>query len=277
MAALLNHTQGYLDVGGAQLHYEAAGEGHPLTLIHAGVADLSMWDDQFHLFAQRYRVIRYDVRGYGKSFTGDVPFSNRHDLYLLLEHLGVSKSYLLGLSRGAQIATDFTLERPGMVDALITCAPGLSGLEPQATEIEMQIIDEMMQAIEAGDFPRLASLDVQMWADGPGQPRGRAGNHTGERVFRMSLDNYTKHAVEGQPQVLEPPAIGRLAEIQAPTLVIAGDLDASGVTVAADRLAQGIAGAKKVVVPGTAHMINLEKPQEFNKVVLDFLATSSEE
>ncbi len=275
MAELIKHTQGQVDVGGAQLHYEAAGEGHPLTLIHAGVADMSMWDDQFPVFAQNYRVIRYDVRGYGKSFTEDVPFSNRQDLYLLLQHLDVDETYLLGLSRGGQIATDFTVEHPKMVDALIPCAPGLSGLEPQATEIEMQIINEMMQAMEARDFPRLANLDTQMWADGPGQPRGRAGNHTGERVFRMSLDNYTKHPIEGQPQVLEPPAIGRLAEIQAPTLVIMGDLDASGVIVAAARLAEGISGAKKVVIPGTAHMINLEKPQEFNKVVLDFLATSN--
>src|SRR5262249_13492382 len=119
MAEAISPLNGFAEVEGGQLYYETAGTGHPLTLIHAGVADGRMWDDQFLTFAQHYRVIRYDARGFGRSRTESVSFSNRRDLYDLLRHLGVEKTYVMGVSRGGQIATDFTLERPEMVDALI--------------------------------------------------------------------------------------------------------------------------------------------------------------
>src|SRR5438034_1835051 len=76
---------------------------------------------------------------------------------------------------------------------------------------------------------------------------------------------------EGQPVVLDPPAAGRLAEIRVPTLVVLGDLDETGVTRAAEAIASGIPGARKVVIPGTAHMLTMEKPAEFTRLVLEFL------
>jgi len=109
---------GYLPIPGARLYFEAAGEGHPLVLIHAGVADNRMWDEQFTVFAQRYRVIRYDTRGFGKSKTEDVEFSNHQDLLDLLDHLNVRKAYLVGASRAGGIAINFTLEHPERVDGL---------------------------------------------------------------------------------------------------------------------------------------------------------------
>src|SRR5690349_8638123 len=108
-------TRDYLPVEGGQLYYEVTGAGHPLVLIHAGVADLRQWDEQVAAFAPHYRVIRYDTRGFGKTRTEPVAFSNRQDLYELLTHLGVEKAYLIGNSRGGQIAFDFTLEHPEMV------------------------------------------------------------------------------------------------------------------------------------------------------------------
>src|SRR5262249_10957646 len=149
---------------GGPLYYEVAGEGHPLVLIHAGVADHTMWDDQMDAFAQHYRVICYDTRGFGKTPVVDRDFSNRQDLYDLLKHLGVERAYVIGVSRGGQIATDFTLEHPEMVDALIPVASGLSGFNESATDQEMSFFNQMEEAWEKKDFDRLADLDVRFWA-----------------------------------------------------------------------------------------------------------------
>jgi pimeloyl-ACP methyl ester carboxylesterase len=111
---------GFAEVSGVPLYYDIAGAGHPLVLIHEGIADSRMYDDQFSAFAQHYRVIRYDVHGFGKSGIPAGPFSGREALHDLLRVLGVERTYLLGMSMGGGIAIDFTLTYPTMVDALIT-------------------------------------------------------------------------------------------------------------------------------------------------------------
>jgi len=113
---------GFTDVPAGRLYYEVEGEGPPLTLVHAGVAHLRMWDLQAADWAERYRVIRYDTRGFGRTQCEDVPYSNRADLAALLDHLGVSRTHLLGASRGGTIAIDFTLEHPARVASLIAVA-----------------------------------------------------------------------------------------------------------------------------------------------------------
>jgi pimeloyl-ACP methyl ester carboxylesterase len=275
MTDSIQSQTGYVDVEGGQIYYEVAGEGHPLVLIHAGVAHLDMWDYQWEAFTRRYSCIRYDTRGFGRSKTDseEVSFSNRQDIYDLLTHLGVDKTYVMGVSRGGQIATDFTLEHPEMVEALIPVAAGLSGHDGGASEAEIALFTEAEKLWEAKDFEKLADMEVRMWADGPGQPEGRAARHVREHLREMILFNYTNQTIEGKPRVLDPPAAGRLSEIKVPTLVIVGDLDFSDVTSAADAMAEGIPGAKEVVIPGTAHMINMEQPEEFTRIVLDFLGS----
>src|SRR5437016_3461023 len=174
MTETMQTTTGTMEAQGGPLYYEVAGQGHALVLIHAGVADHTMWDEQFGVFAKQFRVIRYDTRGFGKSPGGDRDYSNRQELYELLKHLGVEKAYVIGVSRAGQIAVDFTLEHPEMVDALIPVAAGLGGLNHEPGETEMKVFNEMEEAWKKGDFARAAELDVQFWADGPGQPEGRA-------------------------------------------------------------------------------------------------------
>lgn len=268
---------GMADVEGGQLYYEVEGEGHPLVLIHAGIADSRMWDDQFGVFARDYRVIRYDARGFGKSKTESVSFSNRQDLYDLLKHLGGEKTFVLGVSRGGQIAIDFALEHPERVSALIPVAAGLGGYEhkpgdDEKSKQEMQMFTEMDELWEKGNFAALVDLEVRMFVDGPGQPQDRVDQGVRERVREMSANNFNRREGEAKPQPLVPPAVGRLTEIHVPTLVIVGDLDTSGTLVMADLMEQGITGARKVVIEGAAHMVNMERPQEFNRLVLDFLS-----
>lgn len=266
-------TSGTIQTEGGPLYYEVAGEGHPLVFMHAGVADHTMWDEQWDEFARHFRVIRYDSRGFGKSpVAKDHPFSNRQDLYELLKQLGVEKAYLIGLSRSGQIALDFTVEHPEMVDALVWVAGGISGYDgAEPNEAEMASFTEMEALWEKKDLETLSEMETQMWVEGPGQPKGRANPQVRERVHRMISDNYRLHTEEGKPIPLDPPAAGRLHEVSVPTLVIVGDLDTSSTQTSADYLASQVKGAKKIVFEGVAHMVNMEQPERFNKVVLEFL------
>jgi 3-oxoadipate enol-lactonase len=262
----------YLPVPGGRLYYEGDGDDDapPLTLIHAGVAHLRMWDEQIHGLASRYRVIRYDTRGFGRTETDDVSFSNRADLAALLDHLGVERTSLLGLSRGGTIALDFTLEHPERVSALV-----MVGSTPGGFDFESEAMAPIWQRSEelenAGDWDSLVDLEADVWLEGPGQERGRTGSELRERMRRWGRENYSEGRSWGQPRPLDPPAAGRLNEVSIPTLVAWGDLDEEGVRAAGPYLADGIRGARQHVFPGVAHMVNLERPQEFEQMVVEFL------
>src|SRR5262249_5674974 len=120
---------GFLETSGARIYYEVTGSGPAVVFIHAGVADLRMWDDQVTEMSGAHRIIRYDTRGYGRTETEAVSYSNRADIAALLDHLGESRAHLVGLSRGGGIALDFTLEYPDRVRTLTVAAGGVSGYE----------------------------------------------------------------------------------------------------------------------------------------------------
>jgi 3-oxoadipate enol-lactonase len=266
--------QGFLDVPGGRLYYEVDGARHPLTLLHAGLAHLRMWDPQVRAFAERYRVIRYDYRGYGRTTTEDVPFSNRDDLRALLDHLGIERTHLLGLSRGAMIALDFALESPDRVSALVWVAGGVGGFEgpPPPREVA-EMFAEMDRLWEAKDWDALAELDARIFIDGFRPLGERVDPVLRRQVVEWDLGNYrTIQGVEGRPIPLEPPADARLADLRIPTLVMWGDADEPGVGHAGARLLEAVSGARRHVFPGVAHMVNLERPEEFERLVLDFLA-----
>lgn len=270
---------GYCPVDGGELYYEAEGDpaGPALLFIHAGVADCSMWDAQVAHLRATHRVVRFDTRGYGRTRTDDVAFSNRADAIAVLDHVGVDKAALIGCSRGGQIAIDTTIEFPTRVRAVVPVAAGLSGFpfEPDGSErekVEMAMFDQMEAAWEAKDWERLADLDVRVWADGPGQPEGRAKAEIREAVRRMCLDTYRNHNVGGRPIPLDPPAFGRLAEIRVPALVVTGDLDTSGVAKMGMAMRDGIAGARHTLFLGAAHLPSMEQPEAFNRVLAEFLS-----
>ncbi len=271
-------TQGFVKVEGGELYYEVASTGPVLVFIHAGIADCTMWDDQFAVFAQHYRVIRYDTRGFGKSKTDSVSFSNRQDLADLLKHLGVTRAAVIGLSRGGTIAVDFTLEHPEIVEALVVVGAGVGGYEYQPTSddgVETKLFAAMENAEQEKDYARVVELDLQVWVDGPRQPPGRTPAAVRERVRAMDASNYTRKDGDAKPQPLQPPAVGRLGEIRVPTLVIVGDFDTMDTQASADLLAHGIPGSTKVAFHGVAHMVNMEQPEKFNQTVLDFLAANN--
>ena len=267
--------KGFADVNGTRLYYEVAGEGHPLVMNHGGLVDNHLWDDQFSEFAKHFKVIRYDMRGFGDSGmlkNGMEPYSMERDLFSLLQFLNIQKTYVMGLSMGGSLSVDFTLQYPEMVDALITVGAGLSGYEEEdPVELKAQE-EEMEEAFRRGDIARSVEISLQIWTDGPFRTPEQVNPQVRERVRAMTTHNIERgDDEEVQPQHIETPAAGRLSEIHVPTLIIVGGEDVEFILSIADQLERDIVGAKKVVIPRTAHHLNMEKPQEFNRIVIDFL------
>ena len=156
---------GKAEVNGAQIYYEVAGEGEPLVLVHAGIADSRMWEGQVAAFAERYRVIRYDLRGFGKSEMVEGPFSHQEDLCALLDALGVERAHLVGCSMGGGAVLDFALEYPERVGNLVLVGSAISGFRPDFGPPKEW--DELVAADEAGDLELVSELEVRIWVDGP--------------------------------------------------------------------------------------------------------------
>ncbi len=245
-------------------------------LVHAGIADSRMWDGQFNVLAERYRVIRYDMRGYGKTAMVAGDYAHHQDLRGLLNFLNIEQAILVGCSMGGRTAIDFTLQHSGRVKALVLVGADLSGYEDDSDPPEQW--DEMVAAHKQGDFERLSELEVQVWVDGSAR-NPEAVNPAVRTLVREMNTIALRNAPQklGSERLLNPPAIGRLAEIRVPTLVIVGDLDQPMMREIADLLAKGVAGAQKAVMRNTAHVPNMEQPAEFNRLVVDFLAKLSED
>ena len=262
---------GFAKVGRAKLYYEIMGEGPPLVLIHGGMVDRRMWDDQFEAFARHFRVIRYDARQHGKSRSRPEVYTDHDDLYALLKQLDIDKAFIMGLSMGGRIAIDFTLKYPEMVRALIPVAPGLSGYGITGEKVNENTA-AFLAAYGAGDLTQAVEWMQRSWTDGPQRTPADVDPLVRERVREMLAGGVWRMQYQRQAQRLEPPAVGRLSEIRAPTLAIVGDLDMPDILVIVDLLIKEIPGARKVVIPGTAHMVNMERPAEFNRAVFEFLA-----
>ena len=265
-----NVQTGMAPVNGAELYYKLTGEGPTLVLAHAGVADSTMWDEQVDAFATHYRVLRYDMRGFGKSSSAPGTFSHHQDLSILLDILGIAQAHFLGLSNGGMVVTDFALEYPEKVLSLVLVSSAVSGFEFKGEP--PQTIVQLMNALGAEDLDGATEIAAQIWADGPLRTPEQVSGFVRERLKTMSrtaLRNQLPNAA--QPQGLEPPAWGRLREVTVPTLVVLGDKDDPSILEIGETLEHDINGAEKVVIPGTAHMLNMERPEAFNQLVLDFL------
>lgn len=260
---------GTAEVNGTSLYYEVEGEGFPLVLVSGGgTLDRRAWDEQFEAFAKSYRVIRYDIRGLGKSARPRASFSHSRDLYALLKFLKIKKAHVVGLSFSGAIAIDFALEHPLMVESLVLAATGTSSDAKSESNVESVVAlsamakkDGLEQTIQlVTSLPFFISQE----------------NHSArEKVRQIYLDNRDLFDDEfpllGLWQPTAPPAGNRLHEIHVPTLSLVAQNDHPAYRALTDKLAAGIKGAKQVVIPGAAHLIHMDKPKEFNAAVLDFL------
>lgn len=263
-------TTGYADVNGIKLYYEVTGEGHPLVLIHSMLMNHKMWDDQVEAFSKKYKVIRYDQRGYGKSELKS-PVNNVSDLAELLKVLGIEKTYVLGLSMGGEIALEFALEYPDKVDGLVLVGSGLPGYP--YSEDPTGWWNEFIGYVKAKDFSKAIDVFIKTWVDGPEK---RADDKVRQRA-RAIMSEYTfGHYLDDSLQWWEAdtPASERIKDMKIPTLLIVGEDDQLETLEVADVLEKDIeSSAELVEIPDAAHIVNLQQPAAFNRAVLDFLGT----
>lgn len=258
--------RGFAKVNNAKLYYEISGEGEPLILIHGGNMDRRMWDEQFESFAERFKVIRYDVRGFGKSDKQVKPFAHHQDLFDLMKFLKIEKASLVGLSMGGGIAADFTLTHPEMVEALVLACPGIVGFRFSPAAQAYTIA-----TIEAARDESFAKA-VEMWLKSPYLIPAMERPELQRILRQMALDNasiWLKNYVWERD--LKPLAWERLEEIKTPTLLIWGDRDTPDILNLVEQAAKRISNAKTVVLKGVGHLPNMESPKEFDAAVLSFL------
>jgi len=263
---------GFAEVDRGRLYYETNGDGPALVLIHAGFLDSRMWDSQFKLFSKSYKVIRYDVRGFGRSDVAKAKFSDSRDLHTLLKHLRVERASIIGVSNGGRIALDFVVEDPNMVDCLILVSPGVGGYQFSGPEEERlsKEFDEQMKpqeiAASEGRAADAVEMDVNAWAAAQ-SPASR------QRIREIAMDNFHVYNENPWKFLLRPDyrVFDRLGQIRVPTLFIVGDKDVSSQILMVDNLHSHVPGSKKVVIPGADHIANMSKPDEFDQIVLKFL------
>jgi 3-oxoadipate enol-lactonase len=230
-----------------------------------------MWDPQWAALTARHRVVRYDLRGFGRADVVETRFSNRADLVAVMDAAGLDRAVLVGCSRAGSIAIDTALEYPDRVSGLVWVCGGLSGYDADETPDEVAAGEREEELSDAKDWAAMAAFDVALWVDGIGQPEGRAPAEAREAVRLMTYETYVQEKPYGDTIVLDPPAIGRLAEIRVPTLVMIGALDTPSTRGSADVVAAGVPGARRIDLPDVAHMPSLERPEWFTATLLEFL------
>lgn len=257
---------------GAKLHFEIAGEGPVVTLIHPGLWDMRTWDREFSSFVDAgYRVLRYDIRGYGDSSRPEPgkTYSHVRDLESLLEANEVVMTALVGCSMGGGVGLDYALVHPEQVWALVPVATGLGGFEVTEEDDEWwaQRDEPIEAALEAGDLERAQDLRLEIWA-----PLG-TDDERGARIRQIAFDNIHEILMdESGEERLDPPAAHRLEEIDLPTLILEAEHDPPDMKRLAEFLVREIIGSRKVVVEGADHVVNMRQPERFEKLVLPFLA-----
>jgi 3-oxoadipate enol-lactonase len=267
----------FLTVPGGRLRVVVDGDDDapPLLLVHSAVVDLRAWDSMVpRLVDAGYRVIRYDMRGYGASTTEDVEFSPTDDLRAVLDAAGVRRAAVAGNSRGAMVALDAILETPERFVAFAWIGGGIGGFDAsiESPPAEDALDAEWEIAEKAGDIEALAEVDRRMWLDGPGQPPTRLPAALREAFMTMDRPLVDPARVFGKPRALDPPASDRLAELTLPTLAVIGELDSVGTRASAAHLATAAPNARLVSWPDVAHLIGMEQPARLAATVVDFLA-----
>ncbi|MFD7920534.1 alpha/beta fold hydrolase [Streptomyces sp. NPDC059740] len=260
--------------GGGELFYEVAGDGPAVVLLHGGMLDNHMWDEQFAWLSRSgHRVVRYDARGHGLSSDIKGDYAHHEDLRALLAHLGISRAVLVGLSHGARVALDTALTHPEVVAGLALASPGISG----RAFTDPFLRENIRQQVAHAEGPHAAEWYVEhflrMWVDGPHRQPGAVDPALRERLRDTAEANAVAHPEGFSAGVArEADAWSHLTELDVPTLVLDGDLDVSDISANAHAITLAIPGAHRVRVPAAAHMVNLENPQAFDEALRTFLA-----
>jgi len=247
------------ELNGIEIDYEVTGDGPAVLLGHGYGSTRHMWDDQHRALADRWRVISWDMRGHGQTDSPDDPRQYSAalivaDMRALLQHLGVQRAVIGGLSLGGYVSLAFALAHPEMTSALVICDSGPGYRNAEARAAWNQRAHERAANLEAKGLDALA----------------RRSRETQQAVHRSAQG--LAHAARGMLAQEGSQVIDGLGGIRVPTLVIVGDQDQPFVAPS-EYMAKKIPGARLEVIPGAGHSSNLDQPETFNRVLREFLLT----
>ncbi len=260
-------------INGVNLHDEVHGEGFPLIWSHEFAGDCRSWEPQVRFFTRRYQVIVYNARGYPLS---DVPtdldsYSQEHaveDLHGLLQHLGIERAHIGGLSMGGSTALNFGMTYPHMARSLIVAGTGTGSSDP---ELFRKRLEEFARRLEVEGMAGMTD-----YTRGPHRVQLLRKDPKGWREF---ADYFSQHSGVGSALTFRGiqgrrPSIFDLGEklraLDVPTLIMVGDEDDPCIEPSVF-MKRCISRSGLVVFPQAGHTINLEDPDLFNRTVLDFL------
>ncbi|MFU1795216.1 alpha/beta fold hydrolase [Paenibacillus azoreducens] len=263
-------THDYLDLNDGQLFYRVSGKGEPLVLLHGNFNDHQIWNEQTGAFSACYKVIRYDLRGYGHSSKPNVSFSNVVDLKALVDSLKLHRVTLIGSSSGGGVAIDFALTYPDRVQTLVLVSPAVNG-NPYPMNMMWQGIKNYLNVrLKGREAAVEAFIKNHFWQYYyPSTMKEAARNNVLQNV--RNLNNFCRFSPNLSTSVT-PHTIRRLQEINVPTLIIISDGDHPYNIKTAEKLHNNIKLSCKIVMKGCNHLPFTEEPQEFNQIVLDFLS-----
>lgn len=262
---------GTVNVGDAEINYELTGAPGAKTIvfIHGWALSLAAWDDQVRAFSPHYRVLRYDLRGFGKSTGHADPTAEPDDLRILLDSLGIRTAYLAGLSRGARVVRDFVAAFPERVDALVLYGAGPMPGFPVPPELRPQFsaasLAEIAQKYGMDSIRKFVAASEIAWKP-PGRP------DLEERSRRTMAAYEGRDLLDPRPPSgrVPPATIDQLGKIRVPTLVIYGDHERALGKMVADTLMRRIPNARRVIIKDGGHGAHAAQPEQFNKALMAF-------
>ncbi|WP_406432744.1 alpha/beta hydrolase [Streptomyces sp. NBC_00631] len=260
----------FLPSSDGDLAYLDTGSGDPVVLLHAGYVDHRFWYPQVPALAAEYRVIAPDVRGHGCSDNASRPFRWADDLAELLRHLDAGPAVLVGVSMGGVIATDTVLEHPELVRAVVTCG---------AVTGDFRYTDPWHTELQAEYARTLGAGDVEGWLDaflkvvaGEHRTLDAVDPEIPRRLREMARHSISKHTPDEPDRLVRvTDSWPRLPKIDVPVLTVNGGLEPADLLAAADRLAREVPNGRAEIVADTGHYPSLERPEEFNALLLGFL------
>ena len=251
-----------------KLYYEIAGEGEPLVFVHGFTLDTRMWDDQWDVFAEKYRVVRYDVRGFGRSDLPAAAYANYIDLDAVVQYLGLERPHVVGLSMGGGIAADYAANFPDGLRSLTLIDSTLGGYAfPETFRSGVTAFGPI--AKERG-----VKAAIDAWVAHPFFAPAAEQPSVLSRLNEI-VGGYHGYAWTATTVLQEQPVTPTaeaLDKVKVPTLVIVGERDIPEFREVAKHMADNIKGARLVVIPNAGHMSNMEAPELVNAAILDFLA-----
>jgi 3-oxoadipate enol-lactonase len=255
---------GYVKTDGGKLFCEIAGKGDNIVLLHDGLVNHRIWDEQFPVLAKNYRVIRYDRRGYGKSSDPQEKYSHIDDLYQVFTQLNIDKAIIFGMSSGGGLAIDFTLKYPEKVSGLVLVGSVVGGFGYTSH-----------MYTRGGNFnPQTLNSDHEkinkyFIIDDPYEIY--SGNISAkEKVMKLLPYLVRNNRVSTRPP--DRVAVRFLSEIKVPTLILVGEFDIPDVHALAGAINAGIPNSKREIIPKSGHLIPIEQPALFNESVMNFLS-----